>query len=138
MQDCFFSLLFFKGSSIMRTQRQLRVGEQIKHAISSILLKGDLPLPSEFRNTPITVSEVRITPDLKNASIFIIPLGGKKLHEFVKAMNDSVGFFRFSLAKAVSLKFVPAIRFFPDNSFDEANKIEQILLSPEVSKDLKK
>ena len=122
----------------MRTQRQLRVGEEIKHALSSILLKGDVSLPSEFRNTPITVSEVRISPDLKNASVFIIPLGGKNLHEIVKAMNDKIGFFRFSLAKAVSLKFVPVIRFFPDNSFDEANKIEQLLLSPEVSKDLKK
>jgi len=128
----------FLSEDIMRTQRQLRVGEEIKHAISSILLRGDAPLPPEFRSTPITVSEVRISPDLKNASIFIIPLGGKKLHEIVEAMNDNIGFFRFSLAKAVSLKFVPVIRFFPDNSFDEANKIEQILHSPEVSRDLKK
>jgi len=121
----------------MRSQRQLRVGEEIKHAISSVLMKGDLPLPLEFRNVPITVSEVRISPDLKNASIFVIPLGGKNLNEIVNAMNDHKGFFRFALGKAVSLKFVPEIKFLPDTSFDEANKIEQILMSPEVARDLK-
>ncbi|MDD3029517.1 MAG: 30S ribosome-binding factor RbfA [Alphaproteobacteria bacterium] len=122
----------------MRSQRQLRVGEEIRHALAAILMRGDVPWPKELKPTGVTVTEVKISPDLRNATVFIMPLGGEKLTETVKALNENVGFFRFAVGKAVSLRYVPALKFVADESFEEAEKIEGLLRDPIVARDLKK
>ncbi|MDD4616093.1 MAG: 30S ribosome-binding factor RbfA [Alphaproteobacteria bacterium] len=121
----------------MSTQRQLRVGEEIRHALAQLLMRGDVPWPKGLRPSAITVTEVRISPDLKNATVYIMPLGGEKLAETVKAMNEGVGFFRFAVGKAVKLRYVPTLKFVADESFDAASRIEKILLDPQVARDLK-
>jgi ribosome-binding factor A len=122
----------------MRTQRQLRVGEEIRHALACVLMRDDVPWPRGFKSPAITVTEVKISPDLKNATVYVMPLGGEKLTETVRVMNDGVGFFRFAVGKAVPLRHVPKLRFMADESFDAAHRIEKILLTPEVAKDLKR
>ncbi len=121
----------------MRTQRQLRVGEEIRHALAQVLMRGDVPWPEGLKPPTITVTEVRISPDLKNATVFVMPLGGEKLTETVKAMNHGVGFFRYAVGKTVKLRHVPTLKFVADESFDTAERIEKLLLEPEVAKDLK-
>jgi ribosome-binding factor A len=123
--------------TIGRSQRQLRVGEEIRHALASILMRGDVPWPQDFSPPTVTVTEVTISPDLKNATAYIMPLGGKMLKETVRAMNDSSGFYRHAVGKAVTLRHVPSIKFAADESFIAAQRIEQILHAPEVAKDLK-
>jgi ribosome-binding factor A len=122
----------------MRTQRQLRVGEEIRHALAGVLMRGDVPWPPALKSPVVTVTEVKISPDLKNATVYVMPLGGKKMAEVVRAMNEGVGFFRFTVGKAVLLRHVPKLKFVADESFEEAHKIEKILLKPEVAKDLRK
>jgi ribosome-binding factor A len=123
---------------VMRTQRQLRVGEEIRHTLATVLMRGDVPWPRGLKPPAITVTEVKISPDLKNATVYVMPLGGEKLVETVKAMNDGAGFFRFAVGKAMALRHVPKLKFIADVSFEEAHRIEKILLAPEVAKDLKK
>ncbi|MDE2029058.1 MAG: 30S ribosome-binding factor RbfA [Alphaproteobacteria bacterium] len=122
----------------MRSQRQLRVGEEIRHALASILMRGDVPWPRDFSPPIITVTEVRISPDLKNATVFVMPLGGERMAETVRVMNDGAGFFRYEVGKAVKLRHVPKIKFLADESFDAAQRIEEILRDPVVAKDLGK
>jgi len=122
----------------MRSQRQLRVGEEIRHALAEILMRGDVPWPKGLGSPTVTVTEVKISPDLENATAYVMPLGGKDTADIVAIMNDGVGFFRFAVGKAVSLRRVPKLRFVADETFDVANRIEEILLTPEVAKDLKK
>jgi ribosome-binding factor A len=121
----------------MRSQRQLRVGEEIRHALAGILMRGDVPWPLGFSPPTVTVTEVKISPDLQNASAYVMPLGGKMLKETVRAMNDSAGFYRYAIGKAVTLRHVPKIKFFADETFTVAQRIGEILLAPEVAKDLK-
>jgi ribosome-binding factor A len=125
----------------MRSQRQLRVGEALRHALAEVLQRGDVPWPPAFRKggpiPVVTITEVQVSPDLKNATAFTMPLGGLRLAETVKAMNEIVGFFRHEIAEAVDLRFVPRLRFAPDESFDYATKIDSILRDPDVAKDLK-
>jgi len=121
----------------MRSQRQLRVGEEIRHALAAVLMRGDIPWPAGFRPPVITVTEVRVSPDLASATAFIMPLGGEKLKETVKLMNEGAGFFRYELGKAVKLRHVPKVHFLPDESFEAAQRISDILNDPAVAKDLK-
>ncbi|MDR3425416.1 MAG: 30S ribosome-binding factor RbfA [Alphaproteobacteria bacterium] len=121
----------------MRTQRQLRVGEEIRHALAGVLMRGDVPWPRELKSPTVTVTEVKVSPDLSNATVYVMPLGGKMLAEIVRAMNDSAGFYRFSVGKAVKLRVVPKIRFVADETFETAHRIEEILLAPDVAKDLR-
>jgi ribosome-binding factor A len=121
----------------MRSQRQLRVGEAIRHALAAILMRGDVPWPDGAPPVAmVTVTEVQVSPDLRNATAFIMPLGGRKMAETVRSLNDVAGFFRHELAKAVKLRYVPNVRFRADESFDYAQKIETILHAPVVAKDL--
>lgn len=122
----------------MRSQRQLRVGEEVRHALSTLLARGDVPWPKGFRPAAITVTEVKVSPDLENATVYVMPLGGKDVDKTVRFMNDGVGFFRFAVGKAVALRRVPKLHFRADETFEEANRIEQLLLEPEVARDLKK
>lgn len=121
----------------MRSQRQLRVGEEIRHALASVLMRGDVPWPQGLKPPTITVTEAKVSPDLKNVTVYVMPLGGEMLAETVRAMNDSAGFYRHAIAKAVVLRHVPKLKFVADESFAEATRIEKILLDPEVAKDLK-
>ncbi|MDD3370299.1 MAG: 30S ribosome-binding factor RbfA [Alphaproteobacteria bacterium] len=121
----------------MRSQRQLRVGEEVRHALAQLLMRGDVPWPPELKSPTVTVTEVKISPDLQNATAYVMPLGGKNVTEIVRAMNDGVGFFRYAVGKAVSLRYVPTLKFVADESFDTAERIEKILLDPEVARDLK-
>lgn len=120
----------------MRTQRQLRVGEEIRHALAAVLQRGDVPWAGDFRPEFITVTEVQVSPDLKNASVFVMPLGGQNMPATIKALNGIVGFFRHELSQAVKMRYVPKLLFKPDNSFDYAHRIDTILHDPSVAKDL--
>lgn len=128
---------FLESTEFMRSQRQLRVGEEIRHALASLLMRGDVPWPSGFTPPVVTVTEVKISPDLKNATVYIMPLGGDRVVETVRLMNEGAGFFRHGVGQAVTLRHVPKLRFVPDESFDTAQRIEEILLNPLVARDLK-
>lgn len=120
----------------MRSQRQLRVGEEIRHALAQLFQRGDVPWPAGMEPETITVTEVQVSPDLKHATVFVMPLGGKQLKEIVRALNDTAGYFRHFIAQNVKLRYAPRIVFDADNTFAYAERIEQILHDPVVSKDL--
>lgn len=119
------------------SQRQLRVGEEIRHAMSAILARGDLRDPV-LAGQSITVSEVRVSPDLKNATCFVIPLGGVDMGEVVAALKRAAAFLRGQLAREVQLRHVPGLQFQADLSFDEAGRIDSVLRRPEVARDLRR
>lgn len=117
------------------SQRQLRVAEEIRHAMSAIIARGDLRDPA-LQDVNLTVSEVRASPDLKNATCFVIPLGGGDATEIVAALKRAASFLRRELGREVRLRYVPKLSFQPDQSFDEASRIDRILHRPEVARDL--
>ncbi|MDD2324881.1 MAG: 30S ribosome-binding factor RbfA [Alphaproteobacteria bacterium] len=120
----------------MRTQRQLKVGEEIRHVLAMIFQRGDVPWPRDFKPPMITVSEVQISPDLQNATAFFTTVGGDRTEETRKVLRGIAGFFRHELAKAVRLRSVPRLDFKADASFEYATKIDRILSEPDVAKDL--
>jgi ribosome-binding factor A len=121
----------------MPTQRQLRVGEEIRHAMALVFQRGDVPWPAGFGAAPyITVTEVQVSPDLRNAYVFVMPLGGQRLAETVQALNGIAGFFRHEIGRAVKMRYVPMVRFKADTSFDYAENIDKILHEPSVARDL--
>jgi ribosome-binding factor A len=117
------------------SQRQLRVGELIRHAMAEMLSRGDVHDPV-IEGHMITVPEVRMSPDLRLATIYVMPLGGKDELEVVAALERNKKFLRGEIAHRVNLKFAPEIRFRADERFDEAERIEKILRTPEVRRDL--
>ena len=117
------------------SQRQLRVGEEIRHALALVLERGELRDPG-LAGAPITVTEVRVSPDLRAATAFIIPLGGTDTAAVVEALNRAQPFLRHRLAQSVKLRYAPNISFLADPSFDEANHIQSLLDSPPVRRDL--
>lgn len=119
------------------SQRQLRAGELIRHALSEILQREPLRDP-ELAGVSITVSEVRVTPDLKQASVYAVPLGGGGEEEIVKALNRVAPYLRGLLGKKIELKFTPELKFRRDETFAEAQKIDALLARPEVARDLQK
>ena len=108
------------------SQRQLRVGEMIKQSLGQIFLKGEAKVPTLNTNT-ITVTEVRMSPDLKNARAYVIPLGGKDSDKTVDLLTEFSFLVRKALAKKVHMKFLPKISFISDESFDYAEKIEKLI-----------
>ena len=108
------------------SQRQLRVGEMIKQSLGQIFLKGEAKVPTLETNN-ITVTEVRMSPDLKNAKVYIIPLGGKDLDKVVNLLTDFSYIVRKTLAKKIHMKYLPKISFISDKSFDYAEKIEKLI-----------
>ena len=108
------------------SQRQLRVGEMIKQSLGQIFLKGEAKVPTLETNN-ITVTEVRMSPDLKNAKAYVIPLGGKDSDKTVDLLTDCSYLIRKALAKKVHMKFLPKISFISDKSFDYAEKIEKLI-----------
>ena len=120
----------------MRTQRQLRVGEEIRHALATMFMREEVPWPYGFSAPVVTVTEVQVSPDLKNATVFVMPLGGQKMAETVRILNTIVGAFRHQIAKEIRLRYAPKLRFQADNSFVYAQHIDNILHDPAVAKDL--
>jgi len=117
------------------TQRQLRVGEEIRHILAqsfSLRHSGD-PL---LDGSSITVTEVRISPDLQNATVFIVPLGGMHLAEILAALKERSWFFRKEIARQLKTRVVPRLVFQNDISFDQAQRIESLLKSEKVKKDI--
>lgn len=117
------------------SQRQLRVGEELRHALAVILERGDVRDPG-LGTASITVTEVRVSPDLRNATAFVMPLGGGGTPEAVAALTRASPFLRRQLARVVRLKYVPAVTFAADSSFDEARHIDALLQEPVVARDL--
>lgn len=120
-----------------RSPRQLRVGEELRHALAAALQQGDYPWPEGQKRQIISVTEVTISPDLRNATIYVMPLGGENVEQVVKALNGHVHFFKNVIAHEVQLRWIPQLRFQADTSFAYAEKIEKILHDPVVARDLK-
>ena len=108
------------------SQRQLRVGELIKQSLGQIFLRDEAKVPS-FITKNITVTEVRMSPDLKNAKAYIIPLGGKDTENAVNVLTKFSHLVRKALSKKLSLKFLPKLNFIEDRSFEYAEKIERLI-----------
>ena len=108
------------------TQRQLRVGEMIKQALSMIFIRGEAKLPN-LETREITVTEVRMSPDLKTAKAFVLPLGGKDASLTVEKLKEFSFVIRKTLSKKITMKFLPKILFVQDESFDYAEKIEKLI-----------
>ncbi len=117
------------------SQRQLRVGETVRHAIADILSQGSVHDP-DLQAHIITVPEVRMSPDLKLATIYVMPLGGRDTDKVIAALEHNKKFLRGEIARRVNLKFAPDIRFRADERFDEAERIEKLLRTPAVLRDL--
>ncbi len=117
----------------IKSQRQLRIAEQLKHLISEIITLGNFR-NKKIRTIPITVTEVNISPDLKKANIFVISRNNKK--NCIKYLNKQNFIFKRKIAEKLQLRFVPQINFSFDNTFEYVNKIEKILKEPKVLKDL--
>ncbi len=117
------------------SQRQLRVGELIRHELAEILSRGEVHDPV-VETHMITVPEVRMSPDLRFATIYVMPLGGRDEDEVVGALDRHKRYIRGEIARRVNLKFAPEIRFRVDERFDEAERIEKLLRTPEVRRDL--
>ena len=117
------------------SQRQLRVGELVRHALAEMLTRGDVHDPV-IESHLVTVPEVRMTADLRLATVYVMPLGGRDADEVVAAFERHKKFLRAELAHRINLKFAPDIRFRVDERFAEAERIEKLLHSPEVKRDL--
>ena len=118
------------------SQRMLRVGELVRHALAGLFARGEIE-DDDLAGAVITVPEVRMSPDLKLASAYVMPLGGERANEIVAALNRHQRFIRGRLAPEIDLKFAPEIRFFVDETFEEFGKIDALLRSDRVQRDLK-
>jgi ribosome-binding factor A len=113
----------------------LRVGELVRHTMSELLTRAAVN-DAVLENQVVTVPDVRMSPDLKLATIYVMPLGGKNVAEILAALDRNKKVLRGEIAKRVNLKFAPEIRFKPDPSFEYGAKIDALLASPEVKRDL--
>ena len=125
-----------KSSAPGGSQRQLRVGEIVRHAVADILAQGGVH-DADLEGHIITVPEVRMSPDLKLATVYVMPLGGKDTDIVLAALARNKKFLRGEVAHRVNLKFAPDLRFRVDDRFDEAERIEKLLRTPAVQRDLK-
>jgi ribosome-binding factor A len=117
------------------SQRQLRVGELVRHALAELLARGEVHDPV-IEGHLITVPEVRMTADLRLATVYVMPLGGRDADAVVAALERNKRYLRGEIARHVNLKFAPEIRFRIDERFDEAERIEKLLRTPAVRRDL--
>jgi ribosome-binding factor A len=117
------------------SQRQLRAGELVRHALADILRHDSLADPA-LAGEVVTISEVRVSPDLKHALCFVEPLGGKEATAVIKALNRASKFLRLRLGEAIDMKFTPDLKFIHDDSFDTAEHIGRLLDDPRVKRDL--
>ena len=117
------------------SQRQLRVGELVRHAIAEMLSRGEVHDPV-LEDHLVTVPEVRMSPDLRLATIYVMPLGGRDTEEVVEALERHKKYLRGEIARRINLKFAADIRFRLDDRFEEAERIEKLLKQPDVQRDL--
>ena len=123
------------SSHAMPSQRQLRVGELIRHKLADMLSRGEIH-DDVLAAHVITIPEVRLSPDLKLATAYVIALGGTDTEAVLEALNRRRRYIRAEIAHAVNLKFAPDIRFRSDETFAEAGRIDALLASPKVRRDL--
>jgi len=116
------------------SQRQLRVGELIRHAVAEMLARGEIH-DEVLASHVVTVLEVRMSPDLRLATIYIMPLGGRDVGPVLAGLGRHRKFFRAEIARTVNLKFAPEVRFLADETFDEADRIDRLLASDRVRRD---
>ena len=119
------------------SQRQLRVGELIRHAIAELLARGEIH-DDVIASHVVTIPEVRMSPDLRLATIYVMPLGGKDVKHVLEALGRHKKYIRGEIAREINLKFAPDIRFMKDESFEEAERIDRLLASEKVRQDLTK
>jgi len=124
-----------RGATAGPSQRQLRAGELVRHALVDILREG-LPHDGALEGASVTVTEVRLSPDLKHATCFVEPLGGVHAPEVVEALNRHSKFLRGRLGREIDMKFTPDLRFVHDESFDEAARMDALFNRPEVKRDI--
>ncbi|MGH6869890.1 MAG: 30S ribosome-binding factor RbfA [Rhizomicrobium sp.] len=117
------------------SQRQLRVGEMLRHALADIFFRGDIR-DADLDGVSVTVTQVKPSGDMRHATVFVEPLGGKNADKIVAALNRHKAFIRGEMGHRITLKFTPELRFVEDHSFAEAQKIEDILKSERVRRDL--
>jgi ribosome-binding factor A len=119
------------------SQRQLRVGELVRHALADLLMRGEVHDPV-IEGHLITIPEVRMTADLRLATVYVMPLAGRDTDEVIAAFERNKKFLRGEVAHQINLKFAPDLRFRVDDRFEEAARIDKLLRSPEVKRDLEK
>lgn len=124
-----------KSAGKAPSQRQLKVGELIRHALAEIFSRGEV-MDEVIARHSLTVPEVRMSPDLKIATAFVMPLGGGEANEVVDHLEKHKRFLRGEVARRVSLKFMPELRFRVDTSFEASARIDELLASPQVARDL--
>jgi ribosome-binding factor A len=117
------------------SQRQLRVGEMLRHSLATILMRGEIR-DDDLVGVSVTVTQVRPSPDMRHATVFVEPLGGQNANKIVAALNRHKAFLRGEMGHTIELKFTPELRFVEDESFAEAAKIENLLKSERVRRDL--
>jgi ribosome-binding factor A len=117
------------------SQRQLRAGELVRHALVEIFREEDIADPA-MEGVSVTVTEVRVSPDLRHATVFVEPLGGANAAEVVAALNRHSRFIRGRLGHAIELRFTPELKFLHDESFDEAQRMSRLFDDPRVRRDL--
>jgi ribosome-binding factor A len=117
------------------SQRQLRVGEMLRHALADVLRENDIRDP-ELEGVSVTITQVKPSPDMRYATVYCEPLGGQNAKQIVAALNRHKGFLRGEMGHRIAIKFTPDLRFVEDESFAEAQKIETILKSDVVQRDL--
>lgn len=118
-----------------RSVRLLRVGEQVRHILSEILMRGDVH-DDVLAKHHVSVTEVRMSPDLKHATIFVKPLLGADEEKVLKALRTNTAYFQSEVARRVNLKYAAKLKFLPDESFDEGARIDALLRTPTVARDL--
>jgi ribosome-binding factor A len=111
------------------------VGEQLRHALSQIVARGDLRDP-DLAEANVTVTQVRVSPDMKAATAYVLPFADGTPEDLAAALNRAAGYFRGQLGREIDLKYTPELRFAPDRSFDEAARVDQLLRKPRVRQDL--
>ncbi len=119
------------------SQRMLRVGELIRHKVSEMLIRGDVH-DDVIAAHSITIPEVRISPDLKVATVYVMPLGGKDIKPVIEALTRNKGYIRKEVAHTLNLRYAPDLRFREDETFEEATRIDRLLDSPHVRQDVEK
>lgn len=125
-----------RGESRPRSQRQLRVGEVIRHALVRLLDRGEANDPG-LDGVSVTVTEVRVSPNLRNATAFVMPLGGTGSDEILESLNRASSFFRHRIAGEIDLRRLPTLSFELDDSFDNAGRIDALLRNPVVAADIR-
>ncbi|WP_260580986.1 30S ribosome-binding factor RbfA [Sphingopyxis sp. PET50] len=124
-----------KGENQGPSVRVLRVGEQVRHVLSEIIARGDVH-DDVLTKQPVSITEVRMSPDLRHATVFVKPLLGKDEEAVLKALRTNTAYLQKSVAAKVRMKYAAKLKFLADESFDEASHIEKLLRDPKVARDL--